>query len=63
MIRNINANLKSVAVDPSDDFRKLNDLNNPYCYNFGRAKREHSHSCDFQFTKRLFLFKIMLEVM
>ncbi|MCI8497916.1 MAG: hypothetical protein HFG33_00745 [Bacilli bacterium] len=48
MIRNINANLKSVAVDPSDDFRKLNDLNNPYCYNFGRAKREHSHSCDFQ---------------
>ncbi len=48
MLKNIDANIKSMSVDASDEYRTIQNLSNPYCYNFGRAKKEHCHSCDFQ---------------
>lgn len=48
MLRNIDVNTKCMSVDASDDYRTISQLCNPYYYNFGRAKKEHCHSCDFQ---------------
>ncbi len=48
MIRNINYNTKCMSVDASDDYRVLTDLSNPYYYNFGHVKKEHTHSDEFQ---------------
>lgn len=43
MIKNTNSKTKCASLDSCDDYRlKLDNLSNPYCYNFGALERNNS---------------------
>ncbi len=45
---------KCMDIDYSDDYRTMMDITNPYSYNFGRAKKEHTHTDAFsKFQNRM----------
>ena len=44
MLKQTKRNSKCMDLDYSDDFRSMSDITNPYSYNFGRAKKEHTHT-------------------
>lgn len=44
MMKRQGKNTKCMDLDYSDEYRAMTDYDNPYSYNFGRAKRIHSHT-------------------
>lgn len=44
MMKQTNKNAKCMDLEYSDDYRAMMDFDNPYCYSFGRASKEHTHT-------------------
>lgn len=45
VIKNFNKRTKCASINPSDDYRMLiENMTNPYCYNFGKVVKRHNSS-------------------